>query len=207
MRRVLAISLIYLLLLPAQTRAARPRHLDSIRPLNVGSQGQCTAWSLNQRLRLWVTAAHCIVMAVDMDGVVSLEPYAELNIAGTPVTAWQANLALDLALLQADLSAPALKLGPYPREGHEVTVYGYPGGWQTPLEVWLRVSNPFVKLYDHYWMILDGHVWPGHSGSPVLDRKGRVIAVVQAHGTDRYAGMTFVSPWSALKQLGEGYWE
>ena len=183
----------------APLAAKLPSRPESIKPLYAGDQAICTTWSLHQKLGLWMTAAHCVVRMEEVDGAELLIPIVGLQITGKPVTTGRVDVQNDLAVMQADVHEPALSLGPYPDVGDEVTVYGYPGGWKIPLATWLRVSNPFMMEWGRGWMILDGSVWPGHSGSPVLDRKGRVIGVLQAHDTERYTGMTFASHWGTFR--------
>ena len=198
-RSLLVVLLAVLVSVPAVAKL--PSHPESIKPLFAGEDNAiCTAWSLDEKRGLWMTAAHCTVYVVDIEdeNVQLTIPIENLMIDGRPVTAGMIDIENDLAVLQADVHAPALKLGSYPKVGDLVTVYGYPGGWQAPLPTWHFVSNPFFKFYGRDWMLLDGSVWPGHSGSPIIDRKGRVIGLVQAHGTGRYTGMTFASSWSTL---------
>ena len=198
MRRAFLIILFCFAVLTSPATAKLPYNLYSIKPLYNGDQAICTTWSLNKEKGLWVTAAHCVQFEAEMDGEWIWIQFADLQIAEKPVTIVRLDLMNDLALLSADVHVKALEFGKYPQVGDFVTVYGFPAGWKTPLVTWLHVSQPFLVLGGRYWMLLDGHVWPGHSGSPVLDKKGHVIAVVQAHGLDRFSGMTFTSAWVSL---------
>lgn len=206
MRRQFLLLLLTLFLLADTVGAKLPSHPESVKPLFSGTRGICTTWSVNEQAGYWVTAAHCIVYWADIDGEQTLLLREDLRIATMPATPVKVDETNDLALLQADVHAPAFRLGKYPAVGDEVTVYGYPGGWGAPLPTWLRVSNTFFKFdgYPKTWMVLDGSIWPGHSGSPVLDKKGRVVAVAQAHGTNRYVGSTFVSPWAVFSAFVAG---
>ena len=207
MRRALLAALLALLVLTVPVVAKLPSHPESITPLFSGENVICTTWSVNEKKGLWATAAHCLFSWYEIDGFVTAVPTANLNIKGTPVTGARADMDADLALMEADVHAPGLKFGAYPHMGELMTVYGYPGGLNTPLASWLFVSNPYVTFFDRDWMVLDGSVWPGHSGSPVLDKKGRVVAVVLAHGQGRYSGMTFASTWQQLQAFIADGWQ
>ena len=196
LQKILALLLVVLLAAPALAKL--PSHPESVTPLFSGEDAICTAWSINEVKGYWATAAHCTRYWADIDGAWILMPLQNLTIGEKPAIAKKVSLELDLAVLQSETHARAIKLGKYPEVGAEVTVYGYPGGVQTPLATWLRVSNQYLE-WEGKWMVLDGHVWPGHSGSPVLDHKGRAVSLVQAHGQGRYSGMTFTSPWSVLR--------
>ena len=203
MRKSLAIALV-LVLFALPLGAKFPSHLSSVRPLLSGDTNVCTAWSINERKGLWMTAAHCVVGLVVSEDQQALRLVVDdhLFIADQHASVVKYDTDADLAMLRADVHEPGLKLGAYPHVGDEVTVYGFPGGLRAPFATWLRVSNTFMKFGypgEVGFMVLDGSVWPGHSGSPVIDRKGKAIAVVQAHGTDRFSGMTLVSPWDVLK--------
>lgn len=208
-RRSLAILLIVCLAFSGTVLAKLPKHPESITSLYSGDRPICTTWSLNKAKGLWMTAAHCVVYEAEVEGVPQLLENGNLRIKTQPATVVKRSQDLDLALLQADVHEAALKFGRYPQIGDLVTVYGMPGGWQAPLPTWLRVCNTYFKFPGEpkAWMVLDGSIWPGHSGSPVLDDHRDVIAVAQAHGTDRYSGATFTSTWIDLKAFTEGFRE
>ena len=212
MRKALALALV-LVLFALPLNAALPKHLESVQVL----QGpECTTWSVNQKKGLWVTAAHCVtqigIVEDTGDTFVITWPLfiqempAEV-IMLSPLGEW------DIALLASDFHAPALRIGNYPEVGDEVTVYGFPGGYRSPFPTWVRVSNPFHMWADNavgLWkanMIFDGHFFPGHSGSPILDKKGRVISMVQGGFSDRYTGLNLGIPHSILKAFLVDAWE
>ena len=199
-------TLLFLFYVGVLVYAKLPSRPESIKPLMSGDSAGCTTWSVNEAKGWWVTAGHCVVQQVETEEGLVMMATPDLNIGGKPITAARVDLVNDLALLEADIHMPALKYGNYPNVGDAVTVYGYPGGWLAPFPTWLTVSNPFAKLFNREWMVLDGSVWPGHSGSPVLDRKGHVVGVIQAHGTDRYAGTTFACTWQQLGAFVADSW-
>ena len=210
MHKILAFLLAFALL-AIPLSAKLPNHPESIRPLTSEGRGMCTTWSANKLKGLWVTAGHCVAGTFeDLDTGESFAITWPLEIAGK--TAEIAQLSKfgdgwDLALLKVDVHEPGLKLGDYPKIGDEVTVYGFPGGRMTPIAAWLRVSNPFHmwdKSIGMPWranMIFDGNLFPGHSGSPILDKKGRVVSVAQGAFGDRYRGLALGVPHSVLKDF------
>ena len=209
MRRTAFISILTFVLLVLPVTAKLPAHVESIKPLYVGEQAVCTTWALNKKAGLWMTAAHCVAFWADIDGEWTMVRYANLVIAGKPATIVKVDPEDDLALLHADVHERGFRIGNYPSVGDEVTVYGFPGGWISPIPTWLHVSNTFMTFEGtaRAWMLLDGSVWPGHSGSPIINKHGKVIGVVQAHGTDRYAGATFASAWTDFHAFIAGFTE
>ena len=210
MRKVLAIVLV-LGLFAAPLGANLPKHQNSVQALTSEGNAICTTWSVNKPKGLWVTAAHCVMQTgiVEDTGDAYTVTWP-LEIEGKPalvVLISPFGSGWDLALISADVHEPALKLGKYPEVGDEVTVFGLPGGMRGYFPSWVRVSNPFHmwgKDDLSYWkanMIFDGNIWPGHSGSPILDRKGRVISVAQGGFADRFHGLTLGVPWSVLKDF------
>lgn len=188
--------------------AKLPSHPESIKPLFSHDAAICTTWSINARKGLWMTAGHCVLSTIETEeGELVKIPTPDLNIDKLVAVVIKLDTHNDLAMLQADVHERGLRLGSYPHVGDEVNAYGYPGGLLAPLPTWLHVSNPFMTAWGRGWMVLDGAIWPGHSGSPVLDRKGKVIAVFQAHGTERFTGLSLASPWDILRGFVADMWE
>jgi len=208
MRRAV-LSVLLAVVFYTTTSAKLPWHAESIRPLMSGEQGICTTWSLNRVKGYWVTAAHCVEYWAEVDEALVLLPRENLRIAGKVATVVQKDSFNDLALLRADEHAPALHLGRYPHVGDEVTAYGYPGGWGAPFATWLRVSNAYFKPSSgaQAKMVLQGTLWPGHSGCPLLDSKAQVIGVGQWQGSDRWTNLTLVSAWTDLHAFIAGFEE
>lgn len=211
MKKALVIALVMALSVPLSLGAKLPNHPESIQPLTSEGRGICTTWSVNKLKGLWATAAHCVMGTFeDLDTGESFDIAWPLEIDGKPAEVVRISKfgeGWDLALLSADVHEPGLKLGDYPKVGDEVTVYGFPGGWLTPVVTWLRVSNPFHmwdKEVGMLWranMLFDGNFFPGHSGSPILDKKGRVVSVVQGAFGDRFRGLALGVPHSVLKDF------
>jgi S1-C subfamily serine protease len=93
---------------------------------------------------------------------------------------------VDLALLVVpDLRAPALPTRTTPvRDGEHVIVPGYPGGQ------WSITRGPVVS-HDEAGFLVHLLLGPGASGSPVIDRAGRLTGVVTL---DNEAGTICVGP-------------
>jgi hypothetical protein len=212
MKRFL-IAFILALLVKVSFAASLPQHPNSIKPLFSGEDAICTTFSINSVKGLWVTAGHCVgEVTLNYDTQEQVAFVWETKIDGKPTTLVKADFKADLALLHVDVHEKGIKLGKYPNVGDEVLVYGYPGGWRTPILTWLRVSNTFHQWQpdDSYWpssMIFDGSVFPGHSGAPILDKKHNVISVAQGGGSGAFIGLQLGAPWSVLKAFVEDRWE
>ena len=229
MKRVISL-LILITLCVSPLLAKLPSNPSSIQPLWADyitidwSTGQetpihgviCTTWSINEKKGFWMTAAHCVqpevVWTVPSDPNVQperVETPAYREIDGKVATIVKVDYKIDLALLYADVHQPGFRFGAYPAVGDTVTVYGFPLGWTDPIATWLRVSNQFIasKWQDGVgYMVFDGAIYHGHSGSPVIDRKGKVISVVQA-GIDDGNVMALGAPWDVLGNFMIGYME
>jgi serine protease Do len=86
---------------------------------------------------------------------------------------------LDLALVETTLNGPPLKLASAGElaSGDTVMIAGAPMGLEGTFHVG-TVSNPHRVLLDVCYLQLDARINPGNSGGPVLDAKGRAVAVV-----------------------------
>jgi hypothetical protein len=148
----------------------------SIQPLQVAHVGEaedtiCTTFSINEHAKYWGTAAHC-VLQMDDEGATHKRP---VLIGGKPTVVMMVNAELDVAVLRAEVSAPAIPFGGRPSLGDPVRVYGYMWGVQSPTLFFGRIAN----LNAEHFMILDMRVGGGHSGSPILDAAGHVVSVMQ----------------------------
>jgi S1-C subfamily serine protease len=147
----------------------------SIQPLQVSVDGvdatMCTVFSINEQAKYWATAAHC-VLQMDDEGATHKRP---VLIGGKPTVVMMSNQVLDVAVLRAEVSAPAIPFGNRPALGDPVRVYGYMWGVHSPTLFFGRIAN----LNADHFMILDMRVGGGHSGSPILDAAGHVVSVMQ----------------------------
>ncbi len=153
---------------------------QSIQPLQAKSDTGalrtiCTTFSINEKAKMWGTAAHCVAQE-------SEEGQGEVRdvfIGDKPTTLMFADIALDVAVLRAEVSAPAIPLGARPVVGDAVRVYGYMWGAYSPTIFFGRIANLNAPGGRQHYMIMDMRVGGGHSGSPILDVSGHVVSVMQ----------------------------
>lgn len=159
---------------------AAPAALKSVRPLAMVSEEMldlrniCTVSSINQTLRYWLTAAHCV------------EGDDALYIDGDLVREVYVNEDLDIAVVQTSkVSAPALRLASIrPDYLDRVILIGHPFGWGDAIITEGKVANPSTLPPsgigpDRKVMIVAAVGAPGNSGSAVLNARGEVIGVLQ----------------------------
>jgi S1-C subfamily serine protease len=131
-----------------------------------------------------------------------------------PARVVRSNADTDLALLQADRGAiPApLELGRVDGlvETMEVTTFGFPFGPALMQNDMPRVTVNVPKISRLQTeggrlkrIQLDGPLFPGHSGGPVLNRDGKVIAVIVAKVREG-TGLNFAVPANDLTNFLAG---
>lgn len=138
-----------------------------------------------------------------------VEDSAELALStydGRDVGVRAASIAslADLAVVRTDGELPAVPdlAVADPERGDTLTVVGYPQGGRltvTSGRVIARTTDP-LNLNLGEVLVTDAPVEPGSSGSPALDRRGRVVGVVYAMNA---AGQSFIVPVSTLHELLE----
>jgi len=207
---LLSFSLLFVWLLESSDARLPISHPESVTYLTSNDQIVCTAWSINRAKALWITAAHCLTYVEEVDGVETvIERPVLLHQKPTVLKAF--NRATDLAMLQASVGRPGLRLGHMPQVGDQAIVYGYPLGRPHPVALFLHVANLFYPYEGWPQAILfSGHGWPGHSGAPIFDRAGHVISVDQASivvGWRGDVGGTLGASWASLKAFGVDQWE
>lgn len=192
MRRILATLFLSLVLLVPST--ASPR-LSPIQSLNVGDVLHCTTFSINEKQGIWATAAHCVedeheALAADLD----------YRIAGqsASVLMWQHDW--DLALLTG-AKVERLKLGERPQVGDSVSVTGFPWGFPSLPTFWGRVASVSARTPFGEKMLLDMAAAPGNSGSPVVDKDGEVVSVLQDSFQTFSGGCTYKQLVDAFKSF------
>jgi S1-C subfamily serine protease len=103
----------------------------------------------------------------------------------------------DVALMRVDgLGLPALPLGDAPSTGDTVVLMGFPGGGGLTAETVTASSPRTVLAPDAYGrgrqarsvVVTRGSLGPGSSGGPVLDRLGRVRAMIFGGSADGGSG-------------------
>ncbi len=156
----------------------------SIQPLQVADakgveRTICTTFSINEKLMYWGTAAHCVL---EKEGEGALEGAVHVRavrIGGHSTKVVLVNQLLDIAVLQAEVSAPAIPYGKRPALGDEVRVYGYMWGAFSPTLFKGPIANLNIEADAQHFMLFDMRVGGGHSGSPILDASGAVVSVMQ----------------------------
>ena len=136
-----------------------------------------------------------------------VEDSAELGLStydGRDVGVRAASIAelADLAVVRTDGELPAVPelASDDPERGDTITVVGYPQGGRltvTSGRIIARTTDP-LHLNLGEVLVTDAAVEPGSSGSPALDRRGRVVGVVYAMNA---AGQSFIVPVSTLAEL------
>lgn len=176
--------------------ASRPAFLNAVKPIQYINpetgiwRNGCTASSINRTEHLWLTAAHCVA--------------GEMRIAGSPALLVEGYADADVAvLIVPDYTAPGEL---YRRQtrinfGTDIMIAGHPLGYEDIFLTHGKVANPLALLGEEEsrykintvlpwlsdkaglkfngFMILDCAGAPGNSGSPVMDKDGYVVSVVQ----------------------------
>jgi len=138
-----------------------------------------------------------------------VEDSAELGLStydGRDVGVRAASIAslADLAVVRTDGELPEVPelATKDPERGDTITVVGYPQGGRltvTSGRVIARTTDP-LNLNLGEVLVTDAAVEPGSSGSPALDKRGRVVGVVYAMNA---AGQSFIVPVSTVHELLE----
>jgi S1-C subfamily serine protease len=138
----------------------------------------CTAFSINEKQHLWMTARHCVVEQ-QPDGTYT---WRLPHIGSEVATVYKEFPEMDVVIVQTEkVSAPALKLSDTdPGLYDSIFVIGHGWGWENNTIFEGHMANLSVTIPDWgSYMIFDMRAFPGHSGSPVMDKDGKVISVLQ----------------------------
>lgn len=154
----------------------------SLAMLVVGTEGFCTAFSINEKEDYVLTANHCF--GHDVEG-------KDLLVDNAPSKLVAKDLKHDLLVLYVKgLDKPALHLAKHnPRVGDEMASYGFGYALSKPL---FRVTHTSAIDTDEFpdVVITDTDFTLGQSGGPVVDGNGDVVMIVQA-GDGRGLGIGF----------------
>ena len=175
--RPLATLVLALVLLFAPAIEARFNPLASIAPLHHvksdgSSQFHCTAWAttLGNGMRVWATAAHCLMGTAPPE-------LLTWTIGGKPATPMAWDFKLDLAYLTGGSAAQPLQLAfVSPKPLQYIYAAGYPGGSvdvHVSVGAWSTTQD--VEGLAVYSLAVAG----GMSGSPILDKGGVVVGLMQ----------------------------
>lgn len=132
----------------------------------------CTAFSINERERLYMTALHCVHFP-EGSGLESEEPW----IDGSPVEIVFVAEDKDVAIVRAVKRRLPLALSrDRIRKGQEVAAYGFGNGWPVA-SVRAGIIQTLIVFQGADYVVLDNALIGGMSGGPTVDRRSRVIAV------------------------------
>ena len=174
---------------------------------NGPKMGHCTAFSINEKARLYLTAYHCISTGVQYS-VGKFEAYPVDAIVfpdGRKVDSMDVLNDLAVFIIPA-LSKPALKLGPEPKLGSSILGLGYGREAATPL----FFEGLIINWSDDPWGIVGKgmaifsiNFIGGMSGGPIVDTNNRFVSIAQCGGTpgDPTVIMGCGASYAAVKAL------
>lgn len=173
MKRFLAALLLpFLFLLPASatdwsdTARLVARSIVHIR----GDKGSCTGFVIDTKRDYVLTAAHCDEPKMTVDHLV------------THVILKDTKHDLMVLMVPA-LQKPALRVAATdPAVGTEAATYGYGGGMSRPIFRAVHVSDNALNMPGapvKKYIATDAGFLLGHSGSPIVNINGDVVALVQ----------------------------
>lgn len=188
--------------------------LASIAPIEMQTEDGsytriCTSASININRNYWLTAAHCVPEANPETG------YApHLQILGEVANPVHVDYDKDLAVLQtASAHLPARPIAFFPPKfGDPLILAGHtsPIGMAGPILTFGWVAHPslipnLTAPYDRPQMLIQIPGAPGHSGSPVLNKNGDVVSVLQSGWGRSWGPVVMGAPFSDIRDL-VSYW-
>lgn len=140
--------------------------------VEVGDEGSCTGFVIDQARHYVMTAAHC-------------QSHDTLWIDRVPATVVSRDTKKDLLVVEAahlDPSRPALHLAAKnPVRGSEVMSVGFGYGLERPFFRQSHVQDDQVMISGNGpYISTDSTFVPGQSGGPVVNAAGEIVAIVQA---------------------------
>lgn len=162
------------------SNASVTRILPSVQPIQ-SPEGIsfCSAFSVNQRERLYVTAAHCVDNH-DVDLPIPLMFSQRIRVM-------KVDHLVDVAIVQAALGTRPLMIAEQPPgPGGAVVAAGFIGGQVEPAMVSAFTGTFYANAFGmdqkhqlHVFSVFHVRVEHGMSGGPILDREGQVVSIVQ----------------------------
>lgn len=146
---------------------------ESIVFVQIGDQGSCSGFVIDNDRDYVLTAAHCDVRGQEF----------YVDLAPAKIVAKDAKN--DLMVLKVEgIDRPALRLASAnPRVGDAVASYGFGFGLEQPLFRQAHVSAVEVNINGNggvgNYIALDANFIPGQSGGPVVNLKNEVAMIVQ----------------------------
>lgn len=189
------------------------------------SSGTCTAFSINEQRRYYLSAYHClpddpVKAAADSKGTMSqpsptgmylfMEAVPNIRAQGMAVVLRivKADRNLDLVLLEADTGLPALRRGREPLIGEEIAALGY--ALSEP-SLWLIAGNAaYLKdtAGQRRLVFRGSSEIGGMSGGPVINTRGEVVSMVQ-QGLVYQRQIVPINYGTSIKQMASfarGFW-
>lgn len=184
-----------ILLLPAFTIPAQS--IGRLEGTSVDGNGQCTAFSIHAERAYWVTATHCLMKEMFIDGVRRVMRIIE-----------QEDGVMGLAVIATDPRPEggrvrALRMGKEPDAGDEMLQAGF--GMNAPSLLLLRgpaigpMPLPTEEGEPAFFMGMSNI--EGMSGGPVLDEDGKVVSVIIGRVQSAGQPLAFGAPYSKVKRL------
>ena len=171
----------------------------------------CTAFSINETDKYFLTAHHCINEDGDMSFWKETIPNYVFQGTFRVRRVVKKSLELDLALLEADYGMIAMVPGKEPQRGQELASIGYALSEPEPFILSSIVAS--VKDANSYGkkrriILKDNQDLSGMSGGPVINKHGEVATMVQ-QGLTVNGRITNIAYGTSIKQIQEftkGYW-
>lgn len=183
MRRIVATLLVGLLLfVPALECAPRLDRVQQLYEVDLDEVAEpiCTVSAVQlERFQLWVGAGHCVTLTEE--GGIDFD--VKYRIGEHPAMLHSTNSNKDLAawLMPRFHASDAFTVSEkHPKLLDEVRIYGFPYGWPTLFASKGVVSVVGYESGDGFQRLLYSlPTAPGLSGSPVVDKGGKLVSVHQ----------------------------
>ncbi len=174
--------------------------LKEVTPLQTEAGSNfCTSFSINEKLHLFVTAAHCVD---------EFEPDLPVpHLYRMRIRLLLFDKESDIAVIRGPVSVKALHFqNDAPTLGQEVMVVGYPYGGDQALGFGrLSVLHQKVEKSGIKTIFAVMGAAPGNSGSPIMNTRREVISVLQQGWPD--GGFVGGTPWEILVRLLQPFME
>ena len=164
-------------------------------------RGSCTAFSIDQERKYYLTAAHCLGGELTMwkETTTATGPQHAFSVVGVLAVSKE----LDLAVLEASEGLQVVPRGKLPRRGEEVASIGYAFGEPEPFIIGSLITQvKEARSYARTRVIIlkDNQDIGGMSGGPVVDTKGRLVGMVQ-QGITMGSSVTNIAYGTAITDL------
>ena len=172
-------------------------------------RGSCTAFSIDQERKYYLTAAHCLGGELTMwkETTTATGPQHAFSVVGVLAVSKE----LDLAVLEASEGLQVVPRGKLPRRGEEVASIGYAFGEPEPFIIGSLIAQvKDARSYARTRVIIfkDNQDVGGMSGGPVVDTKGRLVGMVQQGVTlgDQISNIAYGTAITDIYAFSKEYW-